>query len=445
MKYGLIGEHLSHSYSREIHAKIGAYPYELCELAPTELDAFFAAREFDAINVTIPYKQSVIPYLAKISPAAKKIGAVNTVVNRGGVLYGYNTDFEGMCSLAAHAGVDMAGKKVLILGTGGTSRTAAAVAGSLGAARVIRVSRSERDGAVSYERAIRDHRDAGVLINTTPVGMYPNTDGTPIALVPFQRLDGVLDAIYHPLRTEFILEAEERGIPAEGGLRMLVRQAVAAAELFFDGKIPVFDEKTRPSGTEIPAFSGRSRPSSTETPISGGARELAERITREMLAEKRNLVLIGMPGAGKSTVGRRVAKRLGKPFFDTDEEILQRIGMPIADFFAARGEAAFRDLESDVIRTLSAKSGAVIATGGGAILRRENVRELKKNGLSVFLDRDPARIVPTADRPLSSGREALQKLYSERYSRYLFAADRRVEANGDVESVTDAVLEAAKR
>ena len=412
MKYALIGGRLSHSYSAEIHAKIGGYPYELKELAPNELNAFFVPPAFEGINVTIPYKQAVFPYLTDLSPEAAAIGAVNTIVNRGGKLYGYNTDFEGMRALIGRAGICVFQKKVLILGTGGTSRTAAAVAKSLGAREVLRVSRTAKEGAISYPAAARDHADAEILINTTPVGMYPETGGVPIDLAAFPRLCGVVDAIYHPLRTGLVLDAEARGIPAAGGLYMLVRQAVAAAELFFDQPQPP---------------------------------DITERIYRELLAEKRNIVLTGMPGAGKTTVGRRVAEKLGKPFFDTDEAVLGRIGMPIATFFATHGEAAFREEEAAVIHALAGQSGAVIATGGGAILKEENVRELKKNGVLVFLDRDPAEITPTPDRPLAAGRAALERLYEVRYPRYLATADRRVSvANGDAATVTNAVLEAVK-
>lgn len=410
MKYGLIGGRLSHSYSQEIHEKIGAYPYELRELAPAELDAFFAAREFEGINVTIPYKQSVIPYLSALSPEAERIGAVNTIVNRGGVLTGYNTDFVGMQALILRAGVELTGKKVLILGTGGTSRTALAVAESLGAGTVLRVSRTEKEGAVSYETAVRAHADADVLLNTTPVGMYPNTDGMPVDPRAFRNLTGVVDVIYHPLRTELVLRAEERWIPAAGGLYMLVHQAVAAAAL----------------------FTGMPRPI-----------EETERIYREILAEKRNIVLTGMPGAGKTTVGKRVAEKLGKPFFDVDEEVLRRIGMPIAAFFATRGEEAFREEETAVIHSLAGKSGAVIATGGGSVLRGENVRALRATGVTVFLDRALKLLIPTPDRPLSSERAALEHLYQVRYPRYIATADRRVPADEDVETVACAVIREA--
>ena len=265
MEYGLIGERLGHSYSREIHERITPDPYELHELAPGELADFFAARAFRGINVTIPYKQAVIPYLDGISEQAKAIGAVNTVVNRDGKLFGYNTDFIGMKTAIEAMGVSLVGEKVLIPGTGGTSKTAAAVARALGAQEIIRASRSGRDGGIPYDEAIRLHGDAGFLINTTPVGMSPDSDGVPIALEPFSRLRGVFDAVYHPLRTNLVLDALERGIPASGGLCMLVAQAVSAAALF--------------RGTE-PEMS------------------LCGDVYRALKAEKENLVLVGMPSCG---------------------------------------------------------------------------------------------------------------------------------------------------
>ena len=232
MDYGLIGEKLGHSYSKEIHEKIAPYTYELKEIAPKDVDAFMTERPFKAINVTIPYKQTVIPYLAHISETAKEIGAVNVVVNKGGVLYGDNTDFAGICALIAHAGVDVSGKKVLVLGTGGTSKTARYAAKSLGAAQILRVSRSGREGALTYEEAYGQHADARVIINTTPCGMFPKTEGIPVDTDKFPKLEGVIDVVYNPIETNLVKAAKAKGLPAEGGLYMLVAQAVYASALF---------------------------------------------------------------------------------------------------------------------------------------------------------------------------------------------------------------------
>ncbi|MCQ2438911.1 MAG: shikimate dehydrogenase [Oscillospiraceae bacterium] len=411
MKYGLIGEHLSHSYSCEIHALIADYDYELKELAPEEIDGFFREKSFTAINVTIPYKQTVIPYLDEISEEARSIGAVNTVVHRGERLLGYNTDFVGLLSLARKLGVPLTGKKVLILGSGGTSRTARAVAEKLGAGEILTVSRTARGGGITYEEAVSLHSDAQILINTTPVGMYPQVDGQAISLAPFTALEALLDVVYNPLRTDLVLEAEARGIPAAGGLYMLASQGVAASGYFRDVSID-------------PA--------------------VTDRVFRSVRNDKRSIVLIGMPSSGKSTVGALLARETGKPLFDTDAIITERIGMPIADYFALHGEAAFRELESEVIRELSATGGKIIATGGGAILREANVRALKRNGLVVFLDRSPEKLIATADRPLSSDREALMERYRERYGLYCAAADVRVDGDGTPETVAESVLQEAE-
>lgn len=407
MKYGLIGEHLGHSYSREIHGKISTDAYELLELAPDEVAPFLEKREFCGINVTIPYKQTVMPLLDTISEAAARIGAVNTIVNRAGKLYGYNTDFAGMRAMIQWAGMDMQGKKVLILGSGGTSRTARAVVASLGATTVLVVSRRCGEGTVSYEQAVRDHADAQFIVNTTPVGMYPNTEQTPVDLSAFGRLQGVIDAIYHPLRTRLVLDAQKRGVPAVGGLYMLAAQAVYAAAIFRDRE---------PDPSSI------------------------ERVYRAVLADKQNLVLIGMPSSGKTTVGRELARRLGKRFVDTDEAIVARIGQPIADYFAQHGEAAFRTLEREVIAAIAKDSGCVIATGGGAVLSADNVIALQQNAAVVFLDRHPSRLLVTADRPLSSSREAVEKLYQARYPLYRQAADVTVDANGEIASITEEII-----
>ena len=407
MKYGLIGEHLTHSYSCEIHAQIADYEYELHELAPSELGGFLTKREFNAINVTIPYKQDVIPYLDGISDTAKRIGAVNTIVNRGGKLYGDNTDFAGMLALAKHIGVDMKGKKVLILGTGGASKTGHALAEYMGAESVYYVSRSGKNGSITYEQAVSAHSDTQVIINATPVGMFPKQGGRPIDISAFPKLEGVLDAIYNPLRTNLILDAQERGIPAEGGLYMLSAQAVHAAAVFQD--IPL-DES------------------------------LVDKAFKSVKNDKQNIVLIGMPSSGKTTVGRILAEKCGKELADTDEYIVKKIGMPIADFFAKHGEAEFRKIEKETVAGLASTGGKIIATGGGAVLDAENVRALKQNGVLVFLDRRPENLIATDDRPLSSRRSALEKLYAERYDIYCAAAEVHIDANTTPGAEADSIL-----
>lgn len=407
MKYGLIGEHLKHSYSCEIHAQIADYEYELHEIPPSGLGGFLKKREFNAINVTIPYKQDVIPYLDEISDTAKRIGAVNTIVNRNGRLYGDNTDFAGMLALARHIGVDMKGRKVLILGTGGASKTGHALAEYMGAESVYYVSRSGKDGSITYEQAVTEHSDAQIIINATPVGMFPKQDGRPIDISAFPKLEGVIDAIYNPLRTNLILDAQERGIPAEGGLYMLSAQAVHASAVFLD--IPL-DES------------------------------LVDKAFKSVKNDKQSIVLIGMPSSGKTTVGRILSEKCGKQLADTDEYIVNKTGMPISDFFAKFGEAEFRKIEKETVAELSATGGRIIATGGGAVLDPENVRALKQNGVLVFLDRRPENLVATDDRPLASRRSALEKLYTARYAIYCAAAELHIDANTTPEAEADAIL-----
>lgn len=402
MIYGLIGEHLGHSFSPEIHAQIGPEPYTLRELAPDQLASFLAERDFDGINVTIPYKQAVMPYLDEISPTARAIGAVNTILRRDGRLLGDNTDAAGLARLIRRTGIEMAGQKVLILGTGGTSRTALYTARALGAAEALRVSRSAREGALTYEEAARLHSDAGVILNTTPCGMYPNAENQPIDLAAFPRLTGVIDAIYNPLRSRLVLSARARGIPAAGGLYMLAAQAVRAAELFRDTAYP-------------------------DT--------LTEEIYQRLLRQKENIVLIGMPGCGKSAVGTALAERLGRTLADTDQAVAEQAGLPIPEIFARYGENRFRELESQAIAVLSARSGLVIATGGGAVLRVENVERLRRNGRLYWLDRPLEDLAATADRPLSDTREKLERLYRERRPAYQAAADEIIPVTGTPQDV----------
>ena len=389
MKCGCIGKKLPHSFSREIHALLADYSYDLIELNEEQLPEFFSRRDFDAINVTIPYKQAVIPYLDQVSDAARKIGAVNTIVSRNGKLLGYNTDYYGMKALLEKAGIEIQGRKVLILGTGGTSRTARVTAADLGAAEIHVVSRRKSESAITYEEAVQNHADAQVIINTTPCGMYPDCGSMPIDIDAFEQLEGVMDAVYNPLSTNLVLKARERGVRAEGGLYMLVMQAVVAAEKFLDKEI--------------------------------GKAE-ADRVFSQVYASKENIVLIGMPGSGKSTVGK-ILQKTGLSFIDTDEEIEKRCGRPIRELIETKGEAYFRDLETDVIREISSCAQRIIATGGGAVLRPENVKRLRQNGRLYYLDADISRLQATSSRPLSDTREKLEKLYAGRKDIYRAAAD----------------------
>lgn len=403
MEYGLIGEHLPHSFSKEIHGRCADYDYRLTELTPEQVPDFMTVRDFKAINVTIPYKQTVIPFLSFVDESAKAIGAVNTVVNKNGELYGYNTDFYGMEALIRRIGISLTDKKVLILGTGGTSHTAQAVAKSAKAKAVIVAGRPVDNPDVTFDEAYEKHTDADVIINTTPCGMYPYADGTPeragtpIDLSNFPNLCGVVDVVYNPIRTNLVMDAKDRGLPSEGGLYMLVAQAVKACRIFLDKDTDGMDEQT-------------------------------EIIYKDILAQKENIVLTGMPGSGKSTVGKNLAKALNRPFIDTDEVIVQKAGKEISQIFAEVGESGFRDLESEVVREVAnGNTGAIIATGGGAILRDENVRSLKRTGKLYFLDRALEALLPTADRPLASTVGAIRKRYEERYDRYRATCDVQVE------------------
>jgi len=407
MDYGLIGEKLPHSFSKEIHEQLGYYQYSLKELKAEEVKSFILQKNFKAINVTIPYKQTVMPYLDEIDPDALAIGAVNTVVNRDGVLYGYNTDFGGMKALIERAGVVMKYKKVLILGTGGTSLTARAVCERMGAKEILRVSRRAADGAITYEQAYADHTDADVILNATPCGMFPKIFDCPVDITKFPRLSGVIDVIYNPLQTRLILSARERGIDAEGGLYMLVSQAVLAAEHFLGRELDVV--------------------------------ALTNQIYEKIYFDKRNIILSGMPASGKSTVGKIVAEALGRELIDTDRLIVERYG-DIPTIFREKGERYFRDLESEVIKEVSALSDKVISLGGGVVMRPENVAALRQNGAIFFIDRSPEYLIPTDDRPLADKKEKIMRLYKKRIDTYMNTADFIIDGDCDPEDVADSII-----
>lgn len=408
MKYGLIGEKLGHSFSKEIHQQLFDYSYELKELDPNEVENYFRRREFSAINVTIPYKETVIPFLDTVDDVAGKIGAVNTVVNRGGKLYGYNTDFLGLKALILHAGMNVTDKTVLILGSGGTSKTALAVANALNCREAVRVSRTEKDGCITYGQAKERYRNAEFIINTTPCGMYPHIGESAVNVADFPGLLGVVDVVYNPLCSKLVCDALSRGIPAVGGLYMLVAQAAYAAQLFTGQRVP---------------------------------EERIDHIYNELFSQKQNLVLIGMPGCGKTTVGKALAEQTGFTFVDTDQEIVRAENRTIPEIFATDGETYFRQVEAAVIRQVAARQGCVIATGGGAVLNPENMALLRENGRIYFLDRSLELLCATSDRPLSSDRTALEQRYRERYERYCGECDCRICADGTVEDVVKQIRE----
>lgn len=413
MEYGLIGAKLGHSYSVPIHAQLGDYDYRLYERTEAEFIELMRRRDFRGLNVTIPYKKLALELCDALSDTAREVGSVNTVVRRpDGSLYGHNTDIGGFIGLARKAGVEIAGKKAVILGSGGTSLTAQTACRHLGAREIVVVSRK---GPVDYEALYRDHADTQVLINTTPVGMYPNNGKSAADIERLPNLTGVLDVIYNPDRTALILDAQARGLPCAGGLYMLVGQAREAAELF--------------TGRAIPE---------TET----------ERIHALLRGEALNAVLVGMPGCGKSSVGKALARRMGRPFVDCDGEIAKRAGKPIPEIFAQDGEGAFRALEAAVIADVCREKGQVVATGGGAVLREDNVRAMRQNGAVLLIERD-LDALSMDGRPLSTSRQALEQMRKARQPKYAAASDAVIDNNaaleGAVERARGAFYEAAGR
>lgn len=401
MRCGLLGGKLGHSYSPQIHSHLGSYSYSLFEKTPDELEEFLKNGDFTAINVTIPYKKAVIPYCAELSPRAKLLGAVNTLVRRpDGSLIGHNTDFFGFETMLRESGLSVKNKKVLVLGSGGASVTAVAVLREYGA-NVTVISRS---GVDNYENISR-HGDASVIVNTTPVGMYPNTGISPVDLSMFPALEGVLDVVYNPARTRLLLDAEERGLVAMNGLLMLVAQAKESAEWF--------------TGSTI-------------------SDEVIHSIHRDLRQQMENIILIGMPGSGKSTVGAILANKTGKRLIDADTAIAEKAGKSIPEIFAAEGEDGFRAVETEVLRELGKSSGLIIATGGGCVTQERNYPLLHQNGTIFCLERAIDQL-PTEGRPLSQATK-LTEMYRIRKPLYARFADHHIDNNTDPNAAAEQIL-----
>ena len=404
--FGLLGEILGHSFSKEIHESINDYTYNLIEVSKDNFNSFMETKNFKAINVTIPYKELVIPYLSYIDPKAKQIGAVNTIINDNNKLYGYNTDYLGLKQLIIKNKIDFKNKKILILGTGGTSKTAFVLSKDLGCAQVIKVSRRKSDETISYEEAKEKYNDANIIINTTPCGMYPNDDLI-IDLDNFNNLEAVVDVIYNPLNTKLIRSAKERNIKAVNGLYMLVAQAVYASYLFINKDV-------------------------VESKI--------DEVYKKIKNNKLNISLIGMPSCGKTTISLELGKLLNKEVVDSDVLIEKEINMPISQFLNKDNENVFRDIESKAIDNISKQNNLIISTGGGVIKRKENIDYLRRNSIIIFIDRDLELLQTTSSRPLSNNKTDLQKLYNERYDIYVSSCDYIVKNNDELKSTIDEIL-----
>lgn len=401
MRCGLLGKKLGHSYSPQIHSFLGTYSYELFEKAPEELERFLKSGAFTGLNVTIPYKKDVLPFCDELTDRAAALGAVNTIVRRAdGRLIGHNTDYFGFASMVDRSTLRLQNKKVLVLGSGGASATAVAVLKEIGA-QVIVVS---RNGDNNYNN-LHQHKDSAAIVNTTPVGMYPNTGISPIDLEMFENLEGILDVVYNPARTQLLLDAEKKGLIAENGLWMLVAQAKESAEWF--------------SGTAI-------------------SDEKIAQIHAVLRRQMENTILIGMPGCGKSTIGCLLAEFMGKSFIDIDAEIVEQAGISIPEIFASSGEAGFRKLETEVLSRICRKSGLVIATGGGCVTRPENYDILHQNGSIIWIQRDWAQL-PTDGRPLSQ-QGNLEGMYQERKPLYEAFSDTAIVNDGDLNSVVQQII-----
>ncbi|WP_288029189.1 shikimate kinase [Holdemanella sp.] len=416
MKYGLIGEHLGHSFSKQIQTRIAEienvkdYDYQLVELDKEEFKEFMEKKDFTGINVTIPYKKDVIPYLDEMDESAKAIGAVNTIINVDGKLKGYNTDFGGFLYMVKAHNVHMEGKKVLIIGNGGACAAVKAVCEHENAKAIVIVSRSSDRGAIGYDEMYTSHLDADIVVNTSPVGMFPNITNAPIDVSWFHKLECVLDVVYNPILTRLCFEAQEADIKRVIGLEMLIAQAKYTFEIFENMS---FDDS------------------------------IIDEIKKEMLKDRCNIVLIGMPSAGKTTIGKMLEEKLGKEFFDLDDMIIAKAGKSIPEIFQESGEAGFRAIETEVAIEASKMNNKIIATGGGTIKHKVNMDFLRLNGITIFIDRDVDKLISSdPNRPLSSSKLALQQMHKERYPLYQKYAAYVAVNNTNIEETVDDIVNA---
>ena len=405
MKYGLIGKDVRNSFSKSIHEQIG-YDYDLISLKEEELKKFFKDKDFKGINVTIPYKQSVIKFLDYVSPSVEKIGVCNCIVNEDGLLKGYNTDYDGVMYLIKKNNFDFKNKNVLILGSGGTCKTVSCVLEDLFVKNIYVASRSPKENQYSYQDIYK--LDVNFIVNTTPNGMIGYSDDLLVDLSKFNKLEGVIDVIYNPLRTSLLNEANKLDIQNSNGLDMLIYQAIRASELFTNSKI---------------------------------SDEVISKIKSKILLDKLNIVLIGLPGVGKTTLGKLVAEQFNKEFVDMDSLIVNKENMSIKEIFDKYGEAYFRNLESNLCKELESKNNLVISTGGGVILNKENVKSLAKNGLIVFLDKDLDLFTLSDERPLTKNKEELKKIRDLRYNLYLSSCDVLINLNNNLDKNIERIME----
>ena len=410
MRYGLIGEKLGHSFSKEIHERIADYQYDLIPLSKSEFKEFMEKRDFTAINVTIPYKKDVIPYLDEIDDHAKAIGAVNTIVNKNGKLIGYNTDFTGFHYMVKKHNIQMANKKVLVIGNGGASAAIQAVVKHEQAGQMIVVDVIPGNGAITYDECFSNHLDAEIIINTSPIGMYPRIGKAPIDITMFHKCEAVMDVIYNPILTRLCFEAQEEGIQRVIGLEMLIAQAKQSVEYFLNKSI---DDA------------------------------IIDYIYQDMLKERCNIVLIGMPSAGKTTIGKMLEERMQKDFIDLDDKIIEKAGKSIPEIFSESGEAGFRAIETEVAIELAKTNNKIIATGGGTIKHKVNMDYLRQNGITIFIDRDVDKLISAdPNRPLSSSKEALHKMHEERLPLYQKYAAYVAMNNTDIKETVDEIEDA---